>query len=75
MLDRTLDVCTTNVMTTNARTGRLDIRISPVETAMLRELAALDGLTVSDYLRLTIRRQHGERCAKPQRQRRANGGK
>lgn len=42
------------------RTETLTIRIAAGEKAMLRALADRDGITVSDWLRLTIRRAYSE---------------
>lgn len=41
----------------------LTIRASSAEREMVQDLAANDGLTVSDWLRLTIRQRHIEAFA------------
>lgn len=46
-----------------ARTKRLHMLLSDEEHDMLSQLAAADGLTVSDWLRLTLRRAHEKRIA------------
>ncbi len=40
------------------RTHNLNVRISGEELAMLARLAERDGITSSDWLRVTIRRAH-----------------
>lgn len=40
------------------RTHNLNVRISDEELAMLARLAERDGITSSDWLRITIRRAH-----------------
>lgn len=37
------------------------MNLSDDELAMLRQLAEADGITASDFLRMQIRRQYGER--------------
>ncbi len=43
------------------RDKKLTIRVSEEEIAMLESLAEADGVTVSDYVRLFVRRVHAER--------------
>ena len=43
------------------RERRLSMLINDDEHAMLQALADADGLSASDFVRLTIRRLHGER--------------
>ena len=50
---------------TEERTVRLAIRMTPTEAGFLSTLAEADGLTVSDALRLSIRRQYAERFGAP----------
>jgi predicted DNA binding CopG/RHH family protein len=40
------------------------VRVSEEELRMVQELAAAEGLTASDYVRLFIRRTHAERFPK-----------
>jgi hypothetical protein len=54
----------------NTRQKRLDVRISTEEALMLEQLAEESGLTVSDIVRVLVRRQHAERFGA-----RAKGGK
>lgn len=42
------------------REQRLSMKISAEEAAMLRALAEKDGITVSDWVRLTTRRAYAE---------------
>lgn len=48
-------------MVTEERTDRFAVRTTPTETAMLRKLAEADGLSVSDYIRLSIRRMYADK--------------
>jgi hypothetical protein len=48
-------------MQTKQRTERLELRIAPDELAMARALAGADGISVSDVVRLLVRRAHAER--------------
>lgn len=41
-----------------SRRKRFNMLLSEDEMRMLRELAAASGLTVSDYLRTLVRREH-----------------
>ena len=43
------------------RTERTALRLSPREHTMLRELADLDGVSVSDAIRMAVRRAYAER--------------
>lgn len=43
------------------RNRYITIRSSDEEAAMLHELAEVEGITASDYLRLYIRRSHTEK--------------
>lgn len=43
------------------RERQFRMNLSDDELAMLRELAEADGITASDFLRMQIRRQYGER--------------
>lgn len=56
-------------MVSEERTDRFAVRTTPTETAMLRKLAEDEGLSVSDYIRLFIRRayaeKHGAKKPKP----------
>jgi len=45
-------------MTSEPRDGLLTIRIGKTETDMLLALAERDGLTKSDWLRMTIRQRY-----------------
>jgi hypothetical protein len=45
------------------RPRNLNVRMSDEELAMLAKLAERDGLTSSDWLRLTIRRSYAEAFA------------
>lgn len=51
------------------RTETLTIRIAQEEKDMLRAVAERDGLSLSDWLRLTIRRAHADAfgASKPKR--------
>ena len=42
------------------RDKRLIVRMAGVEVAMLERLAEADGINVSDYVRLFVRRAHAE---------------
>jgi len=42
------------------REHRINVRATPEEAEMLRQLAELSGLSQSDYLRQAIRRSHAE---------------
>jgi hypothetical protein len=50
---------------TEERTVRLAVRMTPTEAGYLSALAEVDGLTVSDALRLSIRRQYAARFGEP----------
>lgn len=39
---------------TERRSYRIDIRLTPVEHKLLCQVAALDGLSMSDYMRTTV---------------------
>ena len=43
------------------REKRINIRVSEQEAEMLAQLAEAEGLSQSDFLRVYIRRAHGER--------------
>jgi uncharacterized protein (DUF1778 family) len=43
------------------RERRINIRVSDTEAKMLQELAEAEGVSQSDFLRLYVRRAHGER--------------
>lgn len=43
------------------RTQRIVVRASPTEMKMLHQLAAEEGITASDYVRLFLRRQWAEK--------------
>jgi hypothetical protein len=55
------------------RSRRFELKLTPEEDGMLRELATLDGMSASDQVRMLVRRSHAERVTvdKP-RARRAN---
>ena len=56
-------------MVTEERTERIALRASPTEVAMLRQLSDEEGVSVSDYIRLAVRRayaeKHGTKKPKP----------
>jgi hypothetical protein len=47
------------------RTDLLTVRVTPEEMAMVKELAAADGVSASDLIRQFIRRSHAERFGAP----------
>lgn len=62
-------VCNAVHMVSEERTGRIVVRASATEMAMLRKLAEDEGVTASDFLRLFIRKtyaeKHGTKKPKP----------
>jgi antitoxin component of RelBE/YafQ-DinJ toxin-antitoxin module len=46
------------------REERLEVRLTVAELAMLKDIADADGLTLSDAVRLLVRRIHAERFPK-----------
>jgi hypothetical protein len=48
-------------MAPDKRTVLFNVRMSPEESAMLKQLADDDGLTAADVIRQFIRRTHAER--------------
>ena len=48
-------------MSIDPKTERVNLRVSPTEAMMLRELAEADGLAQSDVVRLLVRRSHADR--------------
>jgi len=54
-----------NVMAPTKRAEVIGIRMDRTESAMLRELAALDGLTSADVVRLLVRREYARRVGPP----------
>ena len=54
-------------MAPDAKTERFTLRLSPVEVALLNELADTMGVSASDVIRLLIREKHAERFGKARR--------
>ena len=52
---------TLTIMAREPRSERLALRMAPTEYAMLERLSEIDGLTLSDALRLAIRSAYRER--------------
>lgn len=48
-------------MVREQQTERIGLRVTPAEAKMLAELAEATGLSMSDVLRQSIRREHAER--------------
>ncbi len=48
-------------MATEPKTERIELRMSPLEASMLRELADADGLSQANVVRLLERREHAAR--------------
>jgi uncharacterized protein (DUF1778 family) len=47
------------------QTERIGLRVTKSEAKMLEELSEVTGLSMSDVLRMAIRREHAERIGEP----------
>lgn len=52
-------------MVKDQQSERLGLRVTPAELKMLEELSEATGLTMSNVVRLSIRREHAERFGDP----------
>lgn len=59
-----------SAMVKEAQTERIGLRVTKAEAKMLEELSEASGLSMSDVLRMAIRREHAEKfgaAPKPKR--------
>lgn len=61
LTDRESFVSTNDAMVKEQQTERLGLRVTKSEARMLEELSEVTGLSMSDVVRMAIRREHAER--------------